>query len=113
MSDRWNPRTVTVPTYHPPKFFVPGDVPAGGAVEPRGKTWGIRERGDLGSTVVHAYRCPVHGLFDVRVPRSDVPDEVFCAVHDEHETMWNACGRTSPWAGSFCGQGIASGEVES
>lgn len=125
--DRWNPKLVTVTTEHPRKFVVPSGEPAGSSsVVPRGKTWGIRERGDLEGTVVHAYRCPVHGVLDSRVPRSDVPDAMPCPVRvdrwPEERTYSEAitgpltdlggfCGLTSPWAGSFCGQGIAAGEV--
>ena len=93
----------------------------------------VRERGALEGTVVHAYRCPVHGLVDVRVPRSDVPDEVPCPEWvtirepDHEEPMpdgrrWitpgrvlddGACSRPAAWAGSRCGQGWAAGECKS
>lgn len=73
-----------------------------------------RERGDVGRLVAHDYLCPVHGRFEVQVPSSDVPDEVLCAVHDEHETMWGACGRTSPWSpGTAPAIWPSSGEVMS
>jgi hypothetical protein len=76
-------------------------------VEPRGKTWGIRRRGDLEGKVKHAYRCPVHGVFELEVSRSNVPDEVDCPM---------SCGMTpmkATWAGSSCGIGHAAGEVMS
>lgn len=41
-------------------------------------TWTIRERPRVGGTVVHEYRCPVHGVFDAEVPRDAVPDVVTC-----------------------------------
>jgi hypothetical protein len=121
MSDRWNHRTVVVDNVKPVRVFVPGDAtesehPAGFKVRVRG----------AGGAVVHAYRCPVHGLFDARVERADVPDEVACPLDDiteldligmsaaeGHEVVnaFEHCGLTSPWAGSFAGQGIAAGEV--
>lgn len=82
----------------------------------------VRVRG-AGGTVTHAYRCPVHGLFDARVERANVPDEMPCPregedsnfpfpfEHDLDADDPPYCGLTSPWAGSFCGQGIAAGEV--
>ena len=121
MSDRWNHRTVVVDNVKPVRVFMPGDAPD--SEHPAG--FKVRVRG-AGGTVVHAYRCPVHGLFDARVERADVPDEVACPSEQEldlHDcslaeayevinTHGNArCGLTSPWAGSFAGQGIAAGEV--
>lgn len=120
MTDRWNSKLHTVDVVRPPKFFVPsGERTGSSSVEPRGRTWGIRERGDVGGTVRHSYRCPVHGLFDVDVARADVPDFVMCraAVHGGqlHGTMERDqyCLSPAPWAGSFCGQGHAAGEVMS
>lgn len=117
MSDRWNHRTVVVDNVKPVRVFMPGDAtesehPAGFKVRVRG----------AGGTVVHAYRCPVHGLFDARVERASVPDEVACPTKEEigpftGSSPWTerrcfaTCGLTSPWAGSFAGQGIAAGEV--
>lgn len=74
----------------------------------------VRERGAIDGTVVHQYRCVVHGVFDARVDRADVPEEVACPKVDV--AGWcNArderCGLTAPWAGSLCGQGHSSGEV--
>jgi len=120
MSDRWNPKWVTRPVERPVKIVVPdGAPPASSSVEPRGKTWGIRRRGDLEGQVKHAYRCPVHGEFEAMVPRSEVPDVVSCP--EEVEAPWNAgdsrenepCGCLSTWAGSSCGIGHAAGEVMS
>ena len=109
MSDRWNPKWVTRPVERPVKIVVPdGAPPASSSVEPRGKTWGIRRRGDLEGQVKHAYRCPVHGEFEAMVPRSDVPDEVVCG-----SITGIFCGRTATWAGSSCGIGHAAGEVMS
>lgn len=112
MSDRWNHRTVVVDNVKPVRVFMPGEAtesehPAGFKVRVRG----------AGGTVVHAYRCPVHGLFDARVAWANVPDEVACtsvaALSEDPKRgiRVNHCGLTSPWAGSFCGQGIAAGEV--
>lgn len=132
--DRWNPPRETVVTEKPVKVFVPGDDP--GARNLLLEVFGgrdvnaqhrvtekpgflIRERGALDGTVVHAYRCPVHGLFDARVSRSEVPDEMPCAHRDLEQVSAGGitqgrpvfCGQSSPWAGSFCGQGKAAGEV--
>lgn len=157
MSDRWNPKWVTRPVERELKVFVPGDDPStrnvllevfGGRTvnsqhrvteHPAG--FRIRERGALDAMVVHSYRCPVHGLVDVRVPRSDVPDEVTCESSEPryagqmaccdclllHEPnrgiikcdcgadvdteLW--CGITATWAGSQAGQGHAAGECKS
>jgi hypothetical protein len=113
-----------------------------GAVEPRGKTWGIRERGDLHKLAPQTYRCPVHGDFVVEVPLSAVPDVVPCHLYSwsvaggdkEYASQEEAaefalaagyypdqvgaletqrCAEDSPWAGSSCGIGVSSGEVES
>jgi hypothetical protein len=138
---RWNPRKTITETEKPVRVVVPSGASTGDShVEPRGATWGIRERGDTGGTVVHAYRCPVHGIVDVRVLRADVPDEVPCPLmivpdvveygggresrlfggeppdrtlsYDEAAARYGrTCGQPSPWAGSSCGIGISSGEV--
>lgn len=102
----------------------------------------VRERGALEGTVVHAYRCPVHGLVDVRVPRADVPDVVSCTKISEPPTIlvlapWKhnrdgtetwvsesgvefrvkdgrvLCDCLAHWAGSLAGQGWAAGECRS
>ena len=80
-------------------------VPAGEVAEVKPGGWVIRERGDREGLVVHAYRCPVHGVFDMRVPRSDVPDSVVCEAP--------FCIEEAYWAGSLCGQGKSAGECES
>jgi hypothetical protein len=130
MTDRWNPKWVSRPVARELKVFVPdGAPPASSTVEPRGKTWGIRRRGDVDGQVKHAYRCPVHGVFELEVSRSDVPDAVPCPMYDvvhvdsailvdgTCESTWrvtgNACTNAAPWAGSSCGIGHAAGEVMS
>lgn len=131
MGDRWNPTIRTVTTVKPFKFFVPGDgEPVGES--PAGRTWTTRLCGDTTGTVKHSYRCPVHGVFDAMVPRSEVPDEVACTAArmmcngscggpmdiecrdgcSDHPSQME-CSRPSLWAGSICGIGHASGEVES
>lgn len=78
----------------------------------------VRERGAIDATVVHAYRCFVHGPFDLAVPRLNVPDSVPCPAEDMH---WDCeanygmvrCKMTATWAGSSCGIGHAAGEVTS
>lgn len=96
-------RFVDEPVQRPIRVYQPGDAPA----EPQLRGWTVRERGDTSGVVTHSYRCPVHGLFDVEVQRSAVPDEVLC-THKSH-----ILGVLARWAGSFCGQGKAAGEVDS
>jgi hypothetical protein len=120
MPDRRPPprlRWTSEPVERPPIFVVPGESVGASSVVQRGKTWGIRERGDTHKLVPHSYRCPVHGVFELRVPLSDVPDEAFCTV--DVESAYNPgdhreneyCGLTSPWAGSTCAIGIEPGMV--
>lgn len=111
-------RWTSKPVERPPIFVVPGESVGSSSVVPRGKTWGIRERGDTHKLVPHSYRCPVHGVFELRVPVSDVPDEAFCPLAETEvlETMpvqirARGCGLSSPWAGSTCAIGIEPGMV--
>lgn len=101
--------------------------------------WVMRERGDVDGAVVHDYRCPVHGRFEARVSRRDMPDEVPCLAHaggplymlapwrrnaDGTETWVSEhgqeflvrdgavlCGLPSPWSPSKFGAWASSGEV--
>lgn len=107
---RWESK----PVERPPIFVVPGESVGSSSVVPRGKTWGIRERGDTHKLVPHSYRCPVHGAFELRVPVSDVPDEAFCTADEDFGCKScgrHTCGRSSPWAGSTCAIGIEPGMV--
>lgn len=125
MTDRWNPKWITRPVERELKIFVPDGVsPHSSTVEPRGKTWGIRRRGDIEGQVKHAYRCPVHGEFEAMVPRSETPDAVTCPARVnpgdcpvpggcENSRCRERCAQPSPWAGSLCGIGHAAGEVMS
>ncbi len=117
---RWHNEAVVRPQI----FVVPGDSTANSSVVPRGKTWGIRTRGDTGGVVAHEYRCPVHGVFTALVSRASVPDEVACqrieslvvgyagmrphidALYQDH-----VCDLPSPWAGSSVAIGIEPGMV--
>jgi hypothetical protein len=138
--DRWNPRKIITETEKPARVYLAGGPGLGdSSVVPRGKTWGIRERGDTGGTVVHAYRCPVHGVFEATVYRSYVPDVIPCplwsvslaggdkeyasqeeaaeaalraGIHpDDAHFETQVCADNCTWAGSSCGIGISSGEV--
>ena len=133
MADRWNRPVVEIERTKPTNRIVLGErVEASGDLNSQHRVtthpagFRIRERGAIDGTVVHQYRCPVHGVFDMRVERSSVPDEVACAELEPVEPglevasgirMGSACSRrcglTSDWAGSSCGQGHASGEVMS
>jgi hypothetical protein len=107
---RWH----DAPVERSPIFVVPGQPVGSSSVVPRGKTWGIRERGDTQKLVQHNYRCPVHGVFELRVSVADVPDEVFCPDGWTDPERWRSrefCGRTAHWAGSSCAIGIESGMV--
>lgn len=86
-------------------------VPSGETVTQAPAGYTVRLRGDREGTVVHSYRCPVHGLFDAHVSRADVSDAVACPVEDESCGCGCVCGARSPWAGSLCGIGFAAGEV--
>lgn len=104
-----------------PIFVVPGESVGSSSVVQRGKTWGIRERGDTHKLVPHSYRCPVHGCFDLRVPVSEVPDEVACdgrltaidsiGLYETVSQEGKRCGLTSPWAGASCAIGLEPGTV--
>lgn len=124
MSDRWNPRKIVTDTPKPAlKLYVPGgpaSLPSTVTEHPAG--FRVRTRGDTTGTVKHAYRCPVHGVFEVMVPRSEVPDEVPCPEQGmtlsdpadaAHFECHASCGCPSKWAGSSCGIGISSGMVRS
>lgn len=86
----------------------------------------MRERGDVDGTVLHDYLCPVHGRFELRVPRSDVPDEVACPLDDITEldligmsaaegyeaiNCAGRCGLTAPWSPGTVAVWHSSGEV--
>lgn len=135
VTDRWNPTVVERVVEHPRNtVFAPGDgpaaIPSGDLSSQHRVTqhpagFVVRERGAISddALVTHAYRCPVHGVFDARVSRQGVPDEVFCPATEPWadrpgttappKVRWQRCGLTSPWAGSFAGQGFASGECRS
>lgn len=137
--DRWNPKRVTIAT---PKFLrLVMTSTQQGTVEPMGKTWGMRVRGDVDKLAPQLYRCPVHGEFVREVPMSRVPDVLPCDLESwsppgsdkEYATREDAeavcleagyqpgqarlethrCAADSPWAGSPCGIGHAAGECES
>lgn len=138
----YTPRLRTVDVEHPHIHVVPGEHADDSAVIPRGKTWGIRVRGDVDGRVRHSYVCPVHGQFDAMVSRASVPDAVPCeliswslsggdkkyatrddageaalqaGIDPESDASYESqrCDATSSWAGSLCGIGISSGYVES
>ena len=131
MGDRWNPTVVERVVEHPRNtVFVPGDGPAAvpsGYLSSQHRVtqhpagFVVRERGAISedALVTHAYRCPVHGVFDARVSRQSPPDEVPCPLPEasiDGRKLANVatyCGLISPWAGSFAGQGWASGECRS
>lgn len=129
MGDRYSTITREVPVDKPRNTAYPdvdaatGDLNSQHRVTVHPAGFRVRERGALDATVVHAYRCPVHGLVDVRVPRGEVPDEVPCPNEDYEDVPSSVkhvvrvamlrCGRTATWAGSQCGQGWAAGECRS
>lgn len=125
MADRYSTITREVPVDKPRNTAYPDAAPAVGDLNSQHRVtehpagFRVRERGALDATVVHAYRCPVHGLVDVRVPRAAVPDvlncaEVYALVGDfDGAPDKEVCGRPATWAGSQCGQGWAAGECRS
>jgi hypothetical protein len=112
-------RWTTDPVTRQQIFVVPGDSSSNSSVRPMGKTWGMRVSGDTEKLVPHSYRCPVHGVFDLRVPASEVPDEVACPtvigtlalLSMPPKYVDDYCGLTSLWAGSTCAIGIEPGMV--
>lgn len=90
-ADRYSTVTREVPVDHPRNTAYPDVAPATGELSSQHRVslhpagFRVRERGALEGTVVHAYRCPVHGLVDVRVPRAEVPDKVACPAVDHRE----------------------------
>lgn len=147
MSDRYSTITREVPVDHPRNTVFASVGGASGELNSQHRVtehpagFRVRERGAIEGTVVHAYRCPVHGLVDMRVSRNAVPDEVPCQVQHEHQDLilnlapWKhdavygdiwvsesgldfrvkdgllLCGERATWAGSSCGIGHAAGEV--
>lgn len=126
--DRYSTITREVPVDRPRNTAYPDAAPATGELNSQHRVslhpagFRVRERGALEGTVVHAYRCPVHGLVDVRVPRAEVPDDVMCPL-EPHQTgavcgsgsaqEMPRCGYRATWAGSQAGQGWAAGECRS
>lgn len=99
---------------------------------PRGKTWGIRERGDTQALrerlgleprlIPREYVCPVHGRFTRET--DDEATWVACEVEPDFDfagmsaaeacevsNCLGSCGLPSPWAGSSCAIGIEPGMV--
>lgn len=146
--DRYSTSTREVPVDKPRNTAYPDAAPAVGDLNSQHRVtehpagFRVRERGALEGTVVHAYRCPVHGLVDVRVPRAEVPDVVPCplvswslpggdkeyATREEVVELGRTlgysdnelnnlesqrCADDCTWAGSQCGQGWAAGECRS
>lgn len=147
MADRYSTITREVPVDRPRNTAYPDAAPAVGelnsqhriSLHPAG--FRVRERGAIGATVVHAYRCPVHGLVDFEVRRDHLPDVLPCPLvswsiagfDDEYADQEAAeqacrarcigldevrfetqrCADNCTWAGSQCGQGWAAGECKS
>lgn len=125
-------RWTTDPVTRQPIFVVPGDSVGSSSVVPRGKTWGIRERGDspalrerLGlepRLIPREYVCPVHGRFTretddetLLVRCESEPDFDFAGMSAaeacEVSNCLGSCGLPSPWSGSSCAIGIEPGMV--
>lgn len=109
----WDPRTPRLRT-----TCTPQDTRGPARLWNHPAGWVMRERGDVDGTVLHDYLCPVHGRFEMRVPRSAVPDEVACPVRGVEGASWGPaerevyCGRTSPWSPGTVAVWHSSGEVE-
>ncbi len=125
---RWTNEPVT----RAPIFVVPGESVGSSSVVPRGKTWGIRERGDTAALrerlgveprrIPREFACPVHGrfvvvatddVFEVACPADEDYDFTGMSAAEAHEIVnqLGYCGLTSPWAGSSCAIGIEPGMV--
>jgi hypothetical protein len=127
VSDRYSTITREVPVDHPRNTVyaaasgATGDLNSQHRVSLHPAGFRVRERGALEGTVVHAYRCPVHGIVDVRVPTSNPPEALNCAerltaiesvaLYSRVDQEGAVCGQRATWAGSSCGIGHAAGEV--
>jgi hypothetical protein len=71
-------------------------------------TWTIKTRGDSKALIAAEYECPVHGRFEVPVPRDEVVDLMRCPISvDELYAIGNDrpidhgydlfCGRIAPF----------------
>lgn len=78
-------------------------------------TWVLRERGDTGGLVRLEFCCPIHGRFEIDVPRSRSPDEVACpaVVEIGHYAtpVYHHCAEMSPWSPSRIIGRVKQGEV--
>lgn len=69
--------------------------------------WVMRTRGADGGTRPMEFCCPVHGRFEVDVPRGEDPDAVACGREDvvsletyPPQQVMERCGLSSPWSPS-------------
>lgn len=90
-------------------------------------TWILKERGDTTGTVRLEYLCPVHGRFELDVPRGESPDEAPCprrltfdrpvtrsvdfSALSLPETRSLPCAETSPWSPTIGLARVKVGEV--
>lgn len=117
----WDPRTPRLHT-----TVTPQDTRGPARLWSHPAGWVMRERGDVDGTVLHDYLCPVHGRFESRVSRAEVPDEVACPLDDVTEldligmsapeayeviNSVRVCGLTSPWSPGSVAVWKSSGEV--
>lgn len=73
-------------------------------------TWVLKERGDTGGTVRLEYRCPVHGLFAIDVPRAFSPDTARCISRDGVPAGMS-CNELSNWVPTVGAARVRLGEV--
>lgn len=77
-------------------------------------TWILKERGDTTGTVRLEYLCPMHGRFELDVPRGESSDSAPCPEQvcrwGESED-WFACGEHSPWSPTIGLARVKVGEV--
>ena len=74
-------------------------------------TWTLKLRGDPTGTIVHEYLCPVHGRFEMKVPRADVPDAETCPFPIVDAAGRYTCSLRSPWSPSGITSRVKPGEV--
>lgn len=89
-----------------------------GSIVTQRKGYILRTRGEHNRLVRHDFDCPLHGVFEARVPSGDVPTEMpcsvmlWCVVNGEVTDRQVSCGEPSPYRVPVVGQGLASGSVK-
>lgn len=82
-------------------------------------TFIIKTRGDAKALIAAEYECPVHGRFEITVPRDQVPDWMPCPAHRSATTRSSGFvsvqypARTCEWLSPWCFPRPAGARVQS